>query len=358
VANVSPTERFGAADPESGFSADGTITLVISADKVGAPGPGDLIGAVVARSYPVAQNITLRGDSASDVASLGSTYALVGNASCTPTPPPTFDLQVTNIVATNAKPKEGDPVTLTATISNAGTGNASASKTEFLLDDTSVLGQVDTPAIPAGGSVNVSIAWDTRGLNGTHTIRVTADKTGLIAESNESNNAGLFTATIQGNKVKNGSFEQSSGSSPEGWSGSSTGAGNASWSDGGSDGSKSASTSGNGGNAATSGSPSWTSDPIAVTAGEVLTLRVSVQSVSASSAATAGLAYLGAAGNVLSTVNLITAPLTTKGFAVVQQTVTIPAGVTQVRVKLTGFAPTDSRTSGMVTFDDVRLLAN
>jgi hypothetical protein len=33
----------------------------------------------------VAQDITLRGDSASDMASLGSTYALVGNASCGPT---------------------------------------------------------------------------------------------------------------------------------------------------------------------------------------------------------------------------------------------------------------------------------
>jgi len=358
VANVSPAERLGDADPGSGFNPDGTITLVISADKVGGPQAGDLIGALIARSYPVAQDITLRGDTASDVASLGSTYALVGNASCAPPPPPTFDLQVTNIVATNAKPKEGDRVTLTATISNTGTGNAGTSKTEFLLDDASVLGQIDTPGVPAGRSVNVSIAWDTRGLNGTHTIRVTADKTGLIAESNDNNNAGLFTATIQGNKVKNGSFEQSSGSSPESWSGSSTDAGTATWSDGGSDGSKSTSTSGNGGNAATSGSPSWTSDPITVTAGEVLTLRVSVQSVSASSAATAGLAYLGAAGNVLSTVNLITAPLTTTGFAVLQQTVTIPAGVTQVRVKLTGFAPTDSRTSGMVTFDDVRLFAN
>ena len=82
VANASPAERLGAADPESSFNADGTITLVISADKVGGPMPGDLIGALVARSYPVAQDITLRGDSASDVASLGSTYALVGNASC------------------------------------------------------------------------------------------------------------------------------------------------------------------------------------------------------------------------------------------------------------------------------------
>ena len=85
VVNASPAERLGPADPESGFNSDGTITLVISADKVGGPGPGDLIGALIARSYPVAQDITLRGDSASDVASLGNTYALVGNGSCAPT---------------------------------------------------------------------------------------------------------------------------------------------------------------------------------------------------------------------------------------------------------------------------------
>jgi hypothetical protein len=84
VANASPAERLGEADPESGFNPDGTITLVISADKVGGPGAGDLIGALVARSYAVAQDITLRGDTASDVASLGNTYALVGNASCGP----------------------------------------------------------------------------------------------------------------------------------------------------------------------------------------------------------------------------------------------------------------------------------
>jgi hypothetical protein len=278
----------------------------------------------------------------------------------TPTPPALPDLQVTNIFATNAKPKEGDRVTLTATISNAGSGNAGASKTEFLLDDAAVLGQIDTPGVPAGGSVNVSIAWETRGLNGTHTIRVTADKTGLIAESDENNNAGIFTATVQGNKVKNGSFEQANSSSnaPEGWSGSSTGAGNASWSDGGSDGNKSASTSGNGGNAATSGSPFWTSDSIAVTPGEVLTFVVSVQSLDASSAASAGLVYLGAAGNVLSTVNLITAPLTAAAFTKFEQTVTIPTGVAQVRVQLTGFAPTDISTAGTVKFDEVGLFGN
>jgi hypothetical protein len=275
-------------------------------------------------------------------------------------PPPQADLQVTNVVASNAKPKEGDRVTLTATISNAGNAAAAASATEFLLDGTSVLSLVDTGAIAAGGSVNVSIPWDTRGVKGQHVIRVTADRLGVVAESNEDNNAGTFTATVQGNKVKNGSFEQpnSSASGPDGWSGQSTGSGSASWSEGGSDGSKSAATSGNGGNASASGSPSWTSDPIAVVPGEVLTLAVSVQSTGASSAASAGLVYLGAAGQVLSSVTVLTAPLTTSGFAKLEQLVTIPAGVAQVRVKLDGFAPTDLRTAGTVRFDEVGLFGN
>lgn len=154
------------------------------------------------------------------------------------------------------------------------------------------------------------------------------------------------------------SAESQSASGPANWSGSSTGAGSATWSDGGSDGAKSAGASGNGGNAATSGSPAWTSDPIAVTPGEALTFVASISAANASSAATAGLVYLGAAGNVLQTVNLLTAPLTTAGFQTLEKAVTIPAGVTQVRVKLLGFSPTDLRTSGTVRFDQVGLFAN
>jgi hypothetical protein len=95
-----------------------------------------------------------------------------------------------------------------------------------------------------------------------------------------------------------------------------------------------------------------------VTPGEVLAFVVSINSVNASSAATAGLAYLGPVGNVLQTVNLITAPLTTTGFSKLEQAVTIPAGVTQVRVTLVGFAPTDVRTSGTVKFDEVGLFGD
>ena len=275
-------------------------------------------------------------------------------------PPPRADLRVTNITTSNNRAREGDKVTVTATVKNDGDADAGPSMTEFRLDNTTILGQVATLGIAAGQVRDVSVQWDTRAVKGEHTLYATADAGLAVAESNEQNNSSTLTVTVQGNKVKNGSFEQpnSAGSGPDGWSGESTGAGNASWSEGGSEGSKSAGASGNGGNAATSGSPSWTSDPISVTPGEALTFAVSISSLNASSAATAGLAYLGAAGNVLSTVNLITAPLTTTGFAKLEQSVTIPAGVAQVRVKLIGFSPADLRTSGTARFDEVGLFGN
>ena len=291
-------------------------------------------------------------------------YLAPDTQSNTCAPPPQPDLVVSNITTGGNRAREGDKVTVTATIRNTGNAPAAASKTEFLLDGITILGMPDTLAVPANGSVTVSVQWDTRSVKGTHTIRARADAVplpnGVVVETSEVNNIGTLTVDVQGNKVKNGSFEEqnASGNGPDAWSGSSTGAGSASWSDGGSDGSKSAATSGNGGSVAGSASPSWTSDPIAVVPGEVLTLAVSVQSTNASSAASAGLVYLGAAGQVLNSVTLLTAPLTTSGFTKLQQVVTVPAGVAQVRVKLVGFAPTDLRTSGTVRFDEVGLFGN
>jgi hypothetical protein len=57
-------------------------------------------------------------------------------------------------------------------------------------------------------------------------------------------------------------------------------------------------------------------------------------------------------------VKILTAPLQTDGFRVLEQSVTIPPLVTKVRVVLTGFAPTDLATRGTVTFDDVGVFAN
>jgi gamma-glutamyltranspeptidase/glutathione hydrolase len=270
------------------------------------------------------------------------------------------DLRVTGIAASNNRAREGEKVTITATIANTGSAPASASKTEFLIDGATALGLVDTLALPASGTATVSVKWDTRSVKGEHTVRVTADKTGLVVEGNEDNNATTFTFTVKGNKITNGSFEQSnaSGTGPAGWSGSNTGAGTTLWSGGGSDGSRSVSLSGSGGNAVLAGSPRWTSDAIAVIPGEVLSLVVSARSDGASSPASAGLIYLDANGNVLGTVTALSVPLTTGGFVTLEQSVTIPAGVAQVRVVLMGFAPTDTATAGSVTFDEVGLFGN
>ena len=58
---------------------------------------------------------------------------------------------------------------------------------------------------------------------------------------------------------------------------------------------------------------------------------------------------------MLDTLNVITAPLATDGFALLQKSITVPSGVTELRVVLTGFASTDLRTFGRVTFDNVYL---
>ena len=117
----------------------------------------------------------------------------------------------------------------------------------------------------------------------------------------------------------------------------------------------SASVTGSGGSALLARSPAWTSDPIVVAADETLTLRVSVSSVGASSAPTAGLVYLDALGQVISTDTLITAPLATEGFRMLESDVAVPADVVAVQVRLAGFSPLDGSASGRVAFDDVGL---
>jgi hypothetical protein len=272
------------------------------------------------------------------------------------------DLQVTAMSGANQSPKEGDRVVIRATISNLGDAAAGTTSTELRLEDGTVLGSASTGSIAAGASVEVQVPWDTHGVKGEHTITAMADAGLAVAESREGNNLGRLTVTVKGNKVQNGSFEQpsASGSEPEGWSGSSTGAGSTGYASGGdmSDGTHAVTISGTGQSAALYGSPTWTSAPIAVTAGEVLTLNVDVRCTSLSSAPSVGVVYLGAAGELLSKVTLLTAPLTTSGFAALEKTFSVPAGVASVRIVLTGFSATDLRTAGTVTFDDIGLFSN
>ena len=270
------------------------------------------------------------------------------------------DLQVVDVSAAVLKPREGQSVTVTATILNAGPGAAPSSKTEFLYDGYKVLGLVDTPAIAKGGTVKVSVLWNTKGISGEHSIRATADRAAAIAEENEANNQANRLITVRGNKVSNGSFEQqsSAGGAPDGWTAQSTGAGTASTTEtGGSGGSRGAQMKGSGGNAAVHGVPTWTSAPITVIGGETYDLTAAVKTDGVSTPPAIALTYLSATGQVLDTAKLLSAPLATQGFAELEQAVAIPIGVAQVRVTLSAFAATDLATAGTVTFDDIGLYA-
>jgi hypothetical protein len=274
-------------------------------------------------------------------------------------PEPQPDLVVSD-VTTATKVRGGRTAAITATIANQGKAQAGPSTTEFLLDGETVLGNVDTGSIPKGGSSDVSVSWNTQGVKGEHTIQATSDVGNALVEEDETNNAGVLTVQVQGNKVTNGSFEQAStgGEEPAAWTGTDTGAGETSWSDDGADGSSGAAITGTGGSVLLAGAPVWRSDPIEVVPGEVLDLVTSVQTDGTSSAPSVGLAYLGTAGQVLDTVKVLTAPLNTQGFVTLEDSVTIPAGVAEVRVVLSGFSATDTSTSGTVVFDDVGLYSS
>ena len=104
--------------------------------------------------------------------------------------------------ASNNQAPQGSKVTLTATIKNQGEAIAKASKTELLLDGKTVLGLVNTLTLPAGASVTVSVNWNTANVQkGQHTIKATADKTNVVAESKEGNNTKQITVSIQGNQT-------------------------------------------------------------------------------------------------------------------------------------------------------------
>jgi hypothetical protein len=258
------------------------------------------------------------------------------------------DLTITNIVATQSKPKQ---TTLTATVQNTGTADATNAVVRFLDGANPIADSAAVATLAKGATTDVSITWS--GTQGDHVITAVADPVNAIAELNEGNNKAQRTLTLRGNKVSNSSFEQSSdGSTPTSWSGSQgtqyeTSGTHAT------DGSRAVSLTGTGGPASLL-QPAWTSAPISVTPGTTYNLAVNVATQGVSSAPSLQVIYLDATGGVVNKVSAITTSLTgTNGVQQVLGKVTIPSGVSQLRLALTGFSATDLSTSGTVWFDDV-----
>lgn len=264
---------------------------------------------------------------------------------------PLPDLTVTKITGSQDKPHR---VVLTATVANPGAADAAGVVVRFY-DGEKPIGDSAPVGVAAGASRDVSVEWDIRGVpRNKRTITAIVDPDEVIAETDEGNNAASEEVSIRGNKARNGSFEHSSdGASPDGWSST----GNAGYDTGGDSAGDGTAVSVTGaGGPASLGNPAWTSEPIPVTPGGTYGLAMTVITQAASSAPSLRVEYLDVTGQLVTTVTGLASGLAGDSAATqVVGEITVPEGVTQLRLTLLGFAPTDPHTTGVVWFDDVWL---
>jgi subtilase family serine protease len=99
---------------------------------------------------------------------------------------PDLTLSRSGISFSDRSPENGDLVTITARVRNAGDATAAPVTVRFS-DDGTPIAEAATPAIPAGESRTVSVSW-VAGAPGRHAIGVTADEADVVDEQVESNN--------------------------------------------------------------------------------------------------------------------------------------------------------------------------
>ena len=83
-------------------------------------------------------------------------------------------------------PRVGQPLTISADVHNLGDADASNFYLQFFDNDALIATSFIT-FLPCGHAIRVHVQWTPKTAGG-HTIRVTADATNTIAESNENNN--------------------------------------------------------------------------------------------------------------------------------------------------------------------------
>ncbi|MFM9708708.1 CARDB domain-containing protein [Streptomyces galilaeus] len=108
-------------------------------------------------------------------------FQVVGTAAPAP------DLTVTTLDWTPAAPTERDPVTVRATVRNAGTARSAATTVEASVEGT-VAGSGAVPALDPGATAVVDVATGTRPA-GSYAVSAVVDPRGTVAELDDSNNS-------------------------------------------------------------------------------------------------------------------------------------------------------------------------
>ncbi|MER7459958.1 discoidin domain-containing protein [Micromonospora sp. NPDC126480] len=114
-------------------------------------------------------------------------------------PAPNPDLVVTAVSAAPATPVETDPVTLSATVRNAGTAPSAATTVAFDLGTTTV-GTANVGALAAGASTTVSVAIGPRNA-GSYEFAATVDPANTVIEQSEANNRRTAPSPLTVNPV-------------------------------------------------------------------------------------------------------------------------------------------------------------
>ena len=124
--------------------------------------------------------------------------------SATPVGQPDAQIGAGDVAFSATTPMETDPVTISTTLHNPGTLDSGGLTAAFFAalpngqpQGLSLqIGAAYVPNIPAGGTANASILWDTTSFTGTMPVRVVIDPYNRVAESNESNNEATASLTI------------------------------------------------------------------------------------------------------------------------------------------------------------------
>jgi subtilase family serine protease len=101
----------------------------------------------------------------------------------------TVDLIVQDITLSPADPAIGDTVTITITVKNQGTGSAPLNHLDCYMD-TTLLDTKSITFINPGAIATVEFQWTA--TSGSHIVKGTADSTGVIAETDETNNTKIY----------------------------------------------------------------------------------------------------------------------------------------------------------------------
>jgi len=187
-----------AADAQSGYTTDGTIRIVVPRSAFGLKA-GDTLNSFLIRVSVNAVAASLTPDNAPDGLTPAGEYAVKGNENCS-TPQADLAVSSSDLAITGLKGAGNDQV-VAVVVHNTGNAAASSVKVRFAVDGVQVGTDQTIGQILAGGTGRATVNWSTHGLNGTHTLTVTADPANAIAERSESNNAGSRPIVVQGSKV-------------------------------------------------------------------------------------------------------------------------------------------------------------